>query len=1424
MATRDLRTAMTDEVFETINGYDSSTDKLMFDNYGDKDNMTRTTDNWMHALAGSTGIPALNSRTVSGYVDGAVIGGVLLTPRHLLTSRHAAGQVGNVFHFWDRANNVYSRTAIGAASAGDAYTYAYGDYVILTLDSDLPSAIEPAKVFPPNLFSYFDPASINGTSNTFIPSDETLIVSTDQEEKSLIHRVSSIVFGDRMIEDPDPDTLVQPTFGSDGRVNYGAPIDAEAQGWRETMIPGDSGSPFFAIVDGELIFLGVAYTASTMSGLTNYRVQNDINILIANADADAINRGSLTTATGYTLTEKDMSGYKQYIDGLEYSFIGEDISSGFNIMYRGAAIDHNGFHYSIPYAASSIVRTDPRDNSQVLYSVSGFSSSSQKWVDALYAPNKRIYAASHAAPGLLEINTEDPDNVTVGTVGTLAAQSRGIALVDNGNGTGRILTTSYSGSQVVRRYAFDQNGATGLTHTSYTYPIELDPYFQYRDSIAGGSAFESQADIDLANLPFIYHSFWGAVNGGNGKVYGIPFGSAFVMVIDTTDDDSVTFLTDYPLSGNAAFSDLAYNSQNLLYTSPQWNKYRGGILADNGCIYTHGTHARAILKIDTSDDSVTEIAYPQEIVDAMVEGQSSSLSAENGNKSTSFFSYEGPDGKIYNTAWNIKYQVSIDPTDDSIEYTSLSAVLENQDASNGWYTAGATDNNTSFIAPGVADRVLQINYPGYSPAAYASVTPFSSSASPSPTPTISNSNTQTPTGTPTQTKTPTQTQTPTPSKSEAYVPPVTLSFTGTPTQTPTQTVTPTNSSTPQNTPSITPSNSEVPSQTPTQTVTGSTTPTPTGTPTPSNSRPNLTATPTPTVSNSNTQTPTPTPTPSITPSNNFEKCVELEYDVADGPDRFIVTYKGEVIIDTGFVGNSAYQYGNNKRQVFIDALVKENLDLTGVELAADGYPTVNPLTEGSKEAVVAHMNERDATIKIQSPVHDKPGWEYRLHCPMDCVSPTPTQTQTQTSTQTPTPTPSKTPAFSSPAVPSPTPSGTPTPTSSPTPTPSSSGTPGYTPTQTPTQTPPSTPTQTGTPVATPTATQTATPSSTAQPTPSTTNTPPATPASPTPTSTPESTPTATASSTPTPTPTGTNSSPSPSPSNTPQVTPSHTPPSTPTLTSTPSNTPPSTPTLTATPSNTPSNTPPTTPSNTPPSTPTLTATPSKTGTPTPTVSDSSIPSASPSSTPNPTPSSTPQNTPSNTPQGTPPATPSPSALPTYGMFSSSNTVSEGDSFDITLFTTNLANGTLVPYTITGIESDDIVESLTGNFTVNNDLGSATFTTVEDDTTEGSQIFKLTLDGPGDQIDVLINDTSVDPDPSPTPTPTPSGTPPVTPSNTPQVTPSNTPQVTPCNTPQVTPSTTPQVTPSNTPQVTPSHTPPSTPTLTATPSNTPPLPS
>ena len=144
-----------------------------------------------------------------------------------------------------------------------------------------------------------------------------------------------------------------------------------------------------------------------------------------------------------------------------------------------------------------------------------------------------------------------------------------------------------------------------------------------------------------------------------------------------------------------------------------------------------------------------------------------------------------------------------------------------------------------------------------------------------------------------------------------------------------------------------------------------------------------------------------------------------------------------------------------------------------------------------------------------------------------------------------------------------------------------------------------------------------------------------------------------------------------------------------------------------------------------------------------------------------------------TPSPTPSATPTPTPAPTYGLISDVSQLNEGQSATITLFTSNIADGTLVPYTITGVQADDINESLTGDFTVNSSTATTTITTIEDNTTEGNETLTLTLDGPGDQITVLLNDTSVDP--SPTPQPTPSNTPQPTPSSSaPAPTPTPTP--------------------------------------------------
>ena len=99
--------------------------------------------------------------------------------------------------------------------------------------------------------------------------------------------------------------------------------------------------------------------------------------------------------------------------------------------------------------------------------------------------------------------------------------------------------------------------------------------------------------------------------------------------------------------------------------------------------------------------------------------------------------------------------------------------------------------------------------------------------------------------------------------------------------------------------------------------------------------------------------------------------------------------------------------------------------------------------------------------------------------------------------------------------------------------------------------------------------------------------------------------------------------------------------------------------------------------------------------------------------------------------------------PAYYLVRSKTSVNEGRSFTITLETDNVASGSTIPYTITGVDSADINgASLTGNFTVDA-AGDAflTFNVSADGSTEGTETFTLTLDGKGISTSVTINDTS-----------------------------------------------------------------------------------
>jgi len=115
---------------------------------------------------------------------------------------------------------------------------------------------------------------------------------------------------------------------------------------------------------------------------------------------------------------------------------------------------------------------------------------------------------------------------------------------------------------------------------------------------------------------------------------------------------------------------------------------------------------------------------------------------------------------------------------------------------------------------------------------------------------------------------------------------------------------------------------------------------------------------------------------------------------------------------------------------------------------------------------------------------------------------------------------------------------------------------------------------------------------------------------------------------------------------------------------------------------------------------------------------------------------------------------------TYVTTASPTSITEGASSTVTLTTTGLANGTRVPYTITGDGTGRVSTALTGNVTVNSNSATLTVATTDDGTYTGTQSVTVTFNPSQadncNQLDktaaisILDNDT---PPPSPSTCPT-----------------------------------------------------------------------
>ena len=111
----------------------------------------------------------------------------------------------------------------------------------------------------------------------------------------------------------------------------------------------------------------------------------------------------------------------------------------------------------------------------------------------------------------------------------------------------------------------------------------------------------------------------------------------------------------------------------------------------------------------------------------------------------------------------------------------------------------------------------------------------------------------------------------------------------------------------------------------------------------------------------------------------------------------------------------------------------------------------------------------------------------------------------------------------------------------------------------------------------------------------------------------------------------------------------------------------------------------------------------------------------------------------------------------YAVAWDSNSYDEGDVATATITAAGVDDGVTVGYTITGLTNNDLSSgSLTGTVTMNNSTGTASITLAEDELTEGTDTFTITLattDSVGNATDsaaasATVNDTSFDPNATP----------------------------------------------------------------------------
>lgn len=250
---------------------------------------TRRPTHWLYDVD-------LSCVSVWNSSGGQLHGGTLVTPEHAVFADHFRIPVGATVRFVTAsASNagkltVEDRTV--AASERIPWDVTGGDIQVVRLSAAV--SVPFCKVVPTDVMDYLPSVTRTKANNGLAASRPRLpIVATNQDKH----------FGYLPCFELKGDWIT--TQGISGQAGYGAfEANQAAAAAYPTLVPfvrsGCSGHPLFLLVGGELVLVGLYFSASAGNSFQRQ------------ATHDAVNAALATLGGGYQLTPADLSAYTQY--------------------------------------------------------------------------------------------------------------------------------------------------------------------------------------------------------------------------------------------------------------------------------------------------------------------------------------------------------------------------------------------------------------------------------------------------------------------------------------------------------------------------------------------------------------------------------------------------------------------------------------------------------------------------------------------------------------------------------------------------------------------------------------------------------------------------------------------------------------------------------------------------------------------------------------------------------------------------------------------------------------------------------------------------------------------------------------------------------------------------------------------------------